>query len=43
MNSIAIAKSVINVPFNGDELLLINYDNEPYVAMRPFVENMGMD
>lgn len=43
MNSIAIAKNVINVPFNGDELLLIDYDNEPYVAMRPFVESMGMD
>jgi hypothetical protein len=30
------------VPFHGDNLVLVGQDNEPYVAMKPLVENMGL-
>ncbi|MFJ7793296.1 phage antirepressor N-terminal domain-containing protein [Pseudomonas sp. NPDC096950] len=30
------------VPFHGDTVVLLNEDNEPYVAMKPVVENMGL-
>lgn len=30
------------VPFHGDTVVLVGKDNEPYVAMRPIVENMGL-
>lgn len=31
------------VPFYGDTVVLVGKDNEPYVAMKPIVANMGMD
>ncbi|MBD1229512.1 phage antirepressor N-terminal domain-containing protein [Xenorhabdus griffiniae] len=33
----------ITVPFYDDELYVVEYNNEPYVPMRPIVEGMGMD
>lgn len=30
------------VPFRDDTVVLLGRDNEPYVAMRPIVENMGL-
>lgn len=30
------------IPFRGDTVVLIGKDNEPYVAMRPIVENIGL-
>lgn len=30
------------VPFHDDTVVLLGRDNEPYVAMRPIVENMGL-
>lgn len=39
MNSI----STINVPFHGDNLYLVSYEGQPFVAMRPFIEGMGLD
>ena len=33
----------INAPFNGAELLIVEYNKQPYTAMRPIVENMGLD
>ncbi|MDE9456167.1 hypothetical protein KKJ06_21250 [Xenorhabdus bovienii] len=33
----------ITVPFYNDELYVVEYNNEPYVPMRPIVEGMGMD
>lgn len=35
--------STINVPFHGDNLYLVNYGGQPFVAMRPFIEGMGLD
>nr|WP_263974502.1 phage antirepressor N-terminal domain-containing protein [Morganella morganii] len=35
--------STINVPFHGDNLYLVSYEGQPFVAMRPFIENMGLD
>lgn len=35
--------STINVPFHGDNLYLVSYDGQPFVAMRPFIEGMGLD
>ncbi len=31
------------VPFDGHKLVLIDYCGEPYVAMRPIVEAMGLN
>ncbi|MCG3463107.1 hypothetical protein L7G72_14895 [Xenorhabdus bovienii] len=33
----------ITVPFYDDELYVVEYNNEPYVPMRPIVEGMGMN
>ncbi|MBA1289194.1 phage antirepressor N-terminal domain-containing protein [Pseudomonas japonica] len=30
------------VPFHGDDVVLVHRDDEPYVAMKPVVENMGL-
>lgn len=35
--------STINVPFHGDNLYLVSYEGQPFVAMRPFIEGMGLD
>ncbi len=32
-----------NVPFYNDNLVLVNRNEEPYVPMRPIVEQMGLD
>ncbi|AOM39558.1 phage antirepressor N-terminal domain-containing protein [Xenorhabdus hominickii] len=32
----------ITVPFYDDELYVVEYNNEPYVPMRPIVEGMGL-
>lgn len=31
------------VPFHGDTVVLVGQNNEPYVAMKPIVTNMGID
>jgi len=31
------------VPFHGDTVVLVGKNNEPYVAMKPIVTNMGID
>ena len=33
----------LEVPFYGNNLVLVDVDSEPYVAMKPIVEGMGMD
>jgi len=43
MPSIPTAVSTINVPFHGDNLYVVNFNNQPYVPMKPVVEGMGMD
>lgn len=37
------APQLFPVPFHGDTVVLVGQDNEPYVAMKPIVTNMGMD
>ncbi|HCV3095699.1 phage antirepressor N-terminal domain-containing protein [Acinetobacter baumannii] len=39
MNSL----SQINAPFNGTELVIVDYNNQPYTPMRPIVEGIGLD
>ena len=34
--------STITVPFHGDNLLLVPFNGEPYVPMKPVVEGMGL-
>jgi len=34
---------IIPVTFRGDTLALVNHDGEPFVPMKPVVENMGLD
>lgn len=43
MTSIATQISTINVPFHGQSLATIFYEGQPFVAMRPIVENIGID
>lgn len=43
MKSIATQISTINVPFHGQALATIFHDGQPFVAMRPIVENIGID
>lgn len=31
------------VPFYEDTVVLVGHDNEPFVAMKPVVTNMGLD
>lgn len=33
----------MTVPFHNAELYLVEFDGQPYTAMRPIVENMGLD
>ncbi|KER01567.1 hypothetical protein LGZ99_20320 [Photorhabdus temperata] len=35
--------NAITVPFYDDELYVVEYNNEPYVPMKPIVEGMGLD
>ncbi|NMY90050.1 phage antirepressor N-terminal domain-containing protein [Pseudomonas oryzihabitans] len=37
------APQLFPVPFHGDTVVLVGQDNEPYVAMKPIVTNMGLD
>lgn len=39
----SVSISTINVPFHGDNLYLVSYEGQPFVAMRPFIEGMGLD
>lgn len=32
----------INAPFNGVELIIVEYNQQPYTPMRPIVEGMGL-
>lgn len=34
---------LIPVPFYEDTVVLVGQDNEPYIAMKPIVTNMGLD
>ncbi|ANI28274.1 hypothetical protein PL78_00265 [Yersinia entomophaga] len=43
MSSIATQISTINVPFHGQSLATIFHDGQPFVAMRPIIENIGID
>lgn len=43
MKSIATQISTINVPFHGQSLATIFHEGQPFVAMRPIVENIGID
>lgn len=36
------APQLFPVPFHGDMVVLVGQDNEPYVAMKPIVSNMGL-
>ncbi|CNJ43668.1 phage antirepressor N-terminal domain-containing protein [Yersinia mollaretii] len=43
MPSIATQITTINVTFHGQSLTTIFHDGQPFVAMRPIVENIGID
>ncbi|WP_431355420.1 phage antirepressor N-terminal domain-containing protein [Acinetobacter baumannii] len=32
----------INVPFHSADLVIIEFNNQPFTAMRPIVEGMGL-
>ncbi|MGZ7882407.1 phage antirepressor N-terminal domain-containing protein [Acinetobacter soli] len=32
----------INAPFNGAQLLIVDFNHQPYVPMKPIVEGMGL-
>lgn len=34
--------SQINAPFNGTELVIVDYNNQPYTPMKPIVDAMGL-
>lgn len=38
-----ISNRALTVPFHGAELYVIAHNDEPYVAMKPVVEGMGLD
>ena len=38
-----MSNELIPVSFHGDDLALIDHDGEPFVAMKPVVEGMGLD
>lgn len=35
--------NTLSVDFHQDKLMLVKYNGEPYVPMKPIVENMGLD
>jgi hypothetical protein len=37
-----ISLQQIAVPFHNSELIVVDYNNQPYTAMRPIVEGMGL-
>lgn len=38
-----MSNQLIPVSFRGDSLALIDHKGEPYVAMKPVVQGMGLD
>ena len=34
---------LIPVPFYSDTVVLVEHQNKPYVAMKPIVNNLGLD
>lgn len=42
-NDVPTVNAVVAFHFHGDEITTFEVDNEPYVAMRRIVENLGMD
>lgn len=36
-------EQILPVPFHGDTLVMVDHNNQPFVAMRSVVENMGLD
>lgn len=38
-----VSQKVATVNFKGDTLITLEKDGEHYVAVRPIVENMGLD
>jgi hypothetical protein len=43
MDQMKRGKALAPVDFHGQELVVVDVDGEPYVAMRPIVEGMGLD
>ncbi|WP_320153024.1 phage antirepressor N-terminal domain-containing protein [uncultured Tolumonas sp.] len=41
-NTDSISNNAIVVPFHGADLMLVPFNNEPYVPMKPVVEGMGL-
>ncbi|MCW8041137.1 MULTISPECIES: phage antirepressor N-terminal domain-containing protein [Acinetobacter] len=39
----AMSLQQITVPFHNAELYIVEFEGQPYTAMRPIVENMGLD
>lgn len=42
-NQTMINPQIMPVPFYGDTVVLVGQNDEPYVAMKPVAENMGLD
>jgi len=38
-----MADQLFPVPFYDDTVVLVAHNDEPFVAMKPIVENMGLD
>ena len=38
-----LVQKSLSVDFHQDKLTLVEYNGQPYVAMKPLVENMGLD
>ena len=38
-----MADQLFPVPFHGDTVVLVDHDGQPFVAMKPVVENLGLD
>ena len=36
-------EQILPVPFHGDTLVMVDHNNQPFVAMKPVVENMGLN
>lgn len=43
LNKVDTMTNTITVPFYDNELYVVEYNNEPYVPMKPIVEGMGLD
>lgn len=38
-----LVQKSLSVDFHQDKLTLVEYNGQPYIAMKPLVENMGLD